>query len=145
MCRLQPLTANSLHFLRINAQMHNLDKQKTASSCKTLALIADRPQSTFFGQNAAFLIQTNFTKLEQTFVNMTSKTLKKKVIEYINHAEDNVIEAVYKMLKIYEDSDGKSLMTTEQKSEIERRSALFRQGKLKTSSWSDVKKRTRTT
>jgi 2-iminoacetate synthase ThiH len=110
-----------------------------------LALIADRPQSTFFGQNAAFLIQTNFTKLEQTFVNMTSKTLKKKVIEYINHAEDNVIEAVYKMLKIYEDSDGKSLMTTEQKSEIERRSALFRQGKLKTSSWSDVKKRTRTT
>ena len=47
------------------------------------------------------------------------------------------------MLKIYEDSDGQSLMTTKQKSEIERRSALFRQGKLKTSSWADVKKRTR--
>jgi hypothetical protein len=28
--RLQPLTANSLHFLRVSAQMHNLDKQKTA-------------------------------------------------------------------------------------------------------------------
>jgi putative addiction module component (TIGR02574 family) len=70
--------------------------------------------------------------------------MKKKVIEYINHAEDNVIEAVYKMLKIYEDSDGKSLMTTDQKLEIERRSALFRQGKLKTSSWTDVKKRART-
>ena len=75
---------------------------------------------------------------------MSSKTLKKKVIEYINHAEDNVIEAVYKMLKIYEDSDGKSLMTSDQKSEIEKRSALYKQGKLKTSSWSDVKKRTRT-
>lgn len=74
---------------------------------------------------------------------MTSKTLKKKVIEYINHAEDNVVEAVYKMLKIYEDSDGKSLMSSEQKSEVERRSALLKQGKLKTSSWSDVKKRTR--
>jgi hypothetical protein len=74
---------------------------------------------------------------------MTSKTIKKKVIEYINHAEDNVVEAVYKMLKIYEDSDGKSLMTTDQKSDIERRSALFRQGKLKTSSWTEVKKRAR--
>jgi len=76
---------------------------------------------------------------------MTSKALKKKVIEYINHAEDNVVEAVYKMLKIYEDSDGTSLMTSEQKSEIERRSALYKQGKLKTASWNDVKKRTRTT
>lgn len=75
---------------------------------------------------------------------MTSKALKKKVIEYINHAEDNVVEAVYNMLKIYEDGDGKSLMTTEQKSEIERRSSLFKAGKLKTTSWTEVKKRSRT-
>ncbi len=74
---------------------------------------------------------------------MTTKTIKKKVIEYINHAEDDVIEAVYKMLKIYEDSDGKSLMSTSQKSEIEKRSTLYKSGKLRTSSWSDVKKRTR--
>jgi hypothetical protein len=76
---------------------------------------------------------------------MTSKTIRKKVIEYINHAEDNVLEAVYKMLKIYEDSDGKSLMTPDQKSEIDKRSSLYKQGKLKTSSWSEVKKRTRST
>ncbi len=74
---------------------------------------------------------------------MSSKILKKKVIEYINRAEDNVIEAVYKMLKIYEDGDSNSLMISEQKSEIEKRSALFKQGKLKTSSWAEVKKRTR--
>ena len=74
---------------------------------------------------------------------MTSKTIKKKVIEYINHAEDDVIEAVYKILKIYEDADGKSLMTTDQKSEIDRRSLLYKQGKLKTSYWNEVKKRTR--
>lgn len=74
---------------------------------------------------------------------MTSKALRKKVIEYINHAEDNVVEAVYKMLRIYEDGDSKSHMTTEQKSEIERRSGLYRQGKLQTSSWSEVKKRTK--
>lgn len=75
---------------------------------------------------------------------MTSKNIKKKVIEYITHAEDNVIEAVYKMLKIYEDSDGSSKMSSEQKSEIERRSSLYKQGKLKTSSWTEVKKRSRT-
>ncbi len=74
---------------------------------------------------------------------MTSKAIRKKVIEYINHAEDNVLEAVYKMLKIYEDSDGKSLMSPAQKSEIEKRSSLYKQGKLKTASWSEVKKRTR--
>lgn len=74
---------------------------------------------------------------------MTTKTIKKKVIEYINHAEDDVIEAVYKMLKIYQDSDGNSLMTSEQKTEIDRRATLHKQGKLKTSSWEDVVKRTR--
>ena len=74
---------------------------------------------------------------------MTSKAIKKKVIEYINHAEDNVLEAVYKMLKIYEDNDNKSLMSSEQKAEIDKRSSLYKQGKLKTSTWSDVKKRTR--
>ena len=74
---------------------------------------------------------------------MTSKTIRKKVIEYINHAEDDVIEAVYKILSIYEDGEGKSLMTPEQKSEIEKRSLLYKQGKLKTSSWAEVKKRTR--
>ena len=30
------LTANSRHFLRVNAQMHNLDKQKTAQIRQTL-------------------------------------------------------------------------------------------------------------
>lgn len=69
--------------------------------------------------------------------------MKKKVMEYINHAEDNVIEAVYKMLKIYEDSENKSSMTSEQKAEIERRSILYKQGALKAFSWNEVKKRTK--
>ena len=29
-CQQRVVTANSRHFLRVNAQMHNLDKQKTA-------------------------------------------------------------------------------------------------------------------
>ena len=75
---------------------------------------------------------------------MTTKAIRKKVIEYINHAEDNVIEAVYAMLKMYEDSEGKSLMTEAQKQEIEKRSVLYKQGKLPSSSWAEVKKRIRT-
>ena len=35
--RLQLLTATTLHFLRVNAQMRNLDKQKTAQGRKPLA------------------------------------------------------------------------------------------------------------
>ncbi len=74
---------------------------------------------------------------------MTSKAIRKKVIEYLNHAEDNVVEAVYKLLKIYEDGEGESKMSAEQKSVIEERSVQYRQGKLKTDAWSEVKKRTR--
>ena len=75
---------------------------------------------------------------------MTSESLKKSVIEYLNHADDSVVEAVYEMLQIYEVKEDESLMTNEQKSEIERRSSLFREGKLKTSSWEEVKKRIQT-
>jgi len=74
---------------------------------------------------------------------MTTKTIRKKVVECVNRADDNVLEAVYKMLLIYEDGSNKSLMTNEQKKEIDTRSALFNQGKLATSTWNDVKKRTR--
>jgi hypothetical protein len=34
----RPLTANSRHFLRVNAQTLYLDKQKTPQICKTLAV-----------------------------------------------------------------------------------------------------------
>jgi hypothetical protein len=72
---------------------------------------------------------------------MTSKAIKKKVIEYIDHADDRVLQAMYQMLKLYEDGEGISLMSTDQKQDVETRSALYMQGKLKTSNWMDVKKR----
>lgn len=74
---------------------------------------------------------------------MSTIELRKKVIECINHAESNVLEAVYGILKIYEDGESKSFMSETQKSEIDKRSKLFRQGKLKTLSWEDVKKNAR--
>ena len=74
---------------------------------------------------------------------MTSTAIRKKVHQYVDDAEDKVLEAMYSMLKIYVDDGGESLMSREQKSEIDKRSKLYRQGKLKTSTWEEVKKRTR--
>jgi predicted small secreted protein len=71
---------------------------------------------------------------------MASEIIRKKVINYINNAEDNVLEVVYKMLQMYEVVDGNGLLTKSQKKEIEKRATLLRQGKLKTSSWDEVKK-----
>jgi hypothetical protein len=67
--------------------------------------------------------------------------MRKKVIEYVNHADDNVLELVYKMLKMYEDDDDSSLLDKFQKEEVENRSTLMKAGKLKTSLWKDVKKK----
>ena len=72
---------------------------------------------------------------------MVSNTMRKKVIEYVNHADDNVLELVYKMLKMYEGDDDSSLMDKFQKEEVENRSTLLKAGKLKTSLWTDVKKK----
>jgi putative addiction module component (TIGR02574 family) len=72
---------------------------------------------------------------------MTMTAIRKKVHQYVDEAGENMVEALYKMLKLNESSS--SLMSKEQKNEIEKRSKLYRQGKLKASSWEDVKQRVR--
>ena len=74
---------------------------------------------------------------------MTTSSIRKKVHQYVDEAESNVLEAIYNMLKIYVDDDGKSLMSKTQKVEINKRAREYREGKLKTASWEEVKKRTR--
>ena len=74
---------------------------------------------------------------------MTTSSIRKKVHQYVDEAESNVLEAIYNMLRIYVDDDGKSLMSKEQKVEIDKRARDYREGKLKTASWEEVKKRTR--
>ena len=72
---------------------------------------------------------------------MTATSIRKKVHQYVDEAENNVLEAIYNMLKIYVDDDGKSLMSNSQKAEIDKRAREYREGKLKTFSWDEVKKR----
>ncbi len=70
---------------------------------------------------------------------MTTNSIRKKVIEYVNHADKNVLEVVYKLLSVYEGDMSETLMNEAQKTEIEHRSNLLKKGKLKTSTWSEVK------
>ena len=74
---------------------------------------------------------------------MTTTAIRKKVHQYVDEAEEKVLEAMYQMLKLYVDEGSESLMSKEQKAEIDKRGKLYRQGKLKTSSWEEVKQRTR--
>ena len=74
---------------------------------------------------------------------MTTTAIRKKVHQYVDNAEEKVLEAIYNMLRIYVDQGEESMMSREQKNEIDKRSKLYRQGKLKTSGWEEVKKRTR--
>jgi putative addiction module component len=74
---------------------------------------------------------------------MTAKSLRKKVHSYIDDIDENVLEAVYNMLRIYVDEDGNSLMSAKQKAEVEKRSIEFRNGKTKSYSWEQVKRKTR--
>ena len=74
---------------------------------------------------------------------MTTTAIRKKVHQYVDEAEEKVLEAIYSMLKLYMDEGSESLMSKEQKAEIDKRGKQYRQGKLKTSSWEEVKQRTR--
>ncbi len=74
---------------------------------------------------------------------MTANTMRKKVIEYVNHADENVLEVVYKMLKIYEGDGDSSLLSKSQKAEVENRTTLLNEGKLKLTTWSEVKRKAR--
>ena len=70
-------------------------------------------------------------------------TALKNIFSKINNLSAKEQEDIYQMLKLYVEEGSESLMTKEQKTEMDKRSKLFRQGKLKTSSWEEVKQRTR--
>jgi putative addiction module component (TIGR02574 family) len=74
---------------------------------------------------------------------MTTTTIRKKVHQYIDEAGENVLEDIYQILKSHKHEGNASLMSKEQKAEIEKRSKFYRQGKLKASSWEEVKQRVR--
>jgi hypothetical protein len=71
---------------------------------------------------------------------MTSTAIRSKVHKYIDEADSNVLEVVYKLLEVYRQSNA-SLLTEEQKKEVLKRSALYKAGKMKGYSLTEVRKR----
>ena len=73
---------------------------------------------------------------------MTTVKIREKVFEYINHADERILKAVYAMLKEYEDTPGeKSMLSDKQYEVIEGRWKNHKNGKSKSYSLEEVKKR----
>ena len=71
---------------------------------------------------------------------MTTTAIRTKVHKYIDEADSNVLEVVYKFLEVYRQSNA-SLLSEEQQKEVLKRSALYKAGKMKGYSLAEVRKR----
>lgn len=71
---------------------------------------------------------------------MTTTAIRTKVHKYIDEADSNVLEVVYKLLEVYRQSNS-SLLTEEQQKEVIKRSASYKAGKMKGYSLAEVRKR----
>jgi hypothetical protein len=82
----------------------------------------------------------SFTIFNNHILKMTTAAIRTKVHKYIDEADSNVLEVVYKLLEVYRQSNV-SLLTEEQQKEVLKRSALYKSGKIKGYSLSEVRKR----
>lgn len=71
---------------------------------------------------------------------MTTVAIRTKVHKYIDEADSNVLEVVYKLLEVYRHNNS-SLLTDEQKKEVLKRSELYKAGKVKAFNLHEVQKR----
>lgn len=71
---------------------------------------------------------------------MTATAIRTKVHKYIDEADNNVLEVVYKLLEVYRQGNT-SLLSNEQQKEVLKRSAQYKAGKMKGYSLADVRKR----
>lgn len=73
---------------------------------------------------------------------MTSVKIRQKVYDYIEHADERILKAVYAMLKEYGDEpDVKSGLSEGQYREIEKRWQNYKNGKHKSHTLEEVKQR----
>lgn len=71
---------------------------------------------------------------------MTTTTIRTKVHKYIDEADSNVLEVVYKLLEVYRQGNS-SLLAEEQQKEVLKRSALYKAGKMKGYTLTEVRKK----
>ena len=68
---------------------------------------------------------------------MTSIQLRKKLHSYIDTAEEKKLKAIYTMVE--DEIETPSLLTPEQKKELDKRLVEYQQGKTKLYSWKEAK------
>lgn len=71
---------------------------------------------------------------------MTTTAIRTKVHKYIDEADSNVLEVVYKLLEVYRQNNT-SILSEEQQKEVLKRSASYKASKTKGYSLSEVRKR----
>ena len=70
---------------------------------------------------------------------MTKTAIRKKVIDFVNQADTEILDLVYKLVCQMEQESGTSLMSESQKEEVESRSLAIDAGEIKLTTWSNVK------
>ena len=71
---------------------------------------------------------------------MTTSAIRTKVHEYIDEADSNVLEVIYKLLEVYRQSNT-SILTKEQQEEVLKRSVQFKAGEIKSLYLNELSKR----
>ncbi len=71
---------------------------------------------------------------------MTTTAIRTKVHKYIDEADSNVLDVVYRLLEVYRQGN-KSLLTDDQQKEVLKRSTLYKAGKIKGYTLTEVRKR----
>lgn len=70
---------------------------------------------------------------------MTATAIRKKAHQYLDTVDDAMLKSVYALLKEYRKNQGETLLTEEQKAELDRRIEDHKSGKSKSYSWEEVK------
>ena len=71
---------------------------------------------------------------------MKTIALRKKIIDKIENSDTQVLQIVLNILSLYNDREGNSAMTDEQKMELDQRDAMLEKGQIKKRSIKSVSK-----
>lgn len=71
---------------------------------------------------------------------MTTTAIRTKVHKYIDEADNDILEVVYKLLEVYRQSNS-SLLSENQKNEVLKRSVLYKTGKAKVYTVAEARKK----
>ncbi|MEO8761028.1 MAG: addiction module protein [Bacteroidia bacterium] len=70
---------------------------------------------------------------------MTAVALRKKAHQYLDSVDDAMLKSVFALLKEYKKNHGESILSDEQKAELDRRMQLHKAGKSKSYTWHESK------